>query len=167
MAVIFLTGFMGAGKTTVGQLLAEQYGYRFIDTDQEIERLHQCSVRTIFQEKGEAQFREIETEVLQKETTSKTVLSTGGGIVLSKANREWLSKEGIWVFLHVTPEEIYQRVKDDPHRPLLDGDPQERIQSLFEQRLSLYNEAPIVIPTSEFTPKEVTVEVMNRIAHLI
>jgi shikimate dehydrogenase len=141
---IILVGYMGSGKTTIGQKLAEKRHMKFLDTDQYIEEQEGIQVSDIFQRVGEAGFRKIETETLKRLSGScyNTVISTGGGMVLKQENRELLQEMGTVYFLDVSPEEIYNRLKGDTTRPLLAGgsaqEIRERIHSMLEKRMGYY-----------------------------
>ncbi|NGP43580.1 shikimate kinase [Bacillaceae bacterium SIJ1] len=167
MQPIFLTGFMGAGKTTVGQIIAEQLQAEFIDTDEEIEKQEKREIRTIFETEGEAYFRSVEAAVLRSVTKPATVLSTGGGIVLKEANRRWMLENGLWVFLECSLEEIERRLEDDLKRPLLKGNARERIQTLYKERLALYRQASWIVQADQGSPKEIASSVIDRIQNAV
>jgi shikimate kinase len=137
---LYLVGMMGAGKTTVGRLLARRLRLRFIDSDEEIER--RCGVRIplIFEIEGEAGFRAREAQALAELTTlDGVVLGTGGGAVLLEENRRRLAATGTVVYLRARPEDLYERVRHDRNRPLLaTGDPLARLRELFAERDPLY-----------------------------
>jgi shikimate kinase len=147
---LYLVGMMGAGKTTVGRVLARRLKLRFIDCDQEIERRCGVTVPLIFDIEGEAGFRARESQVLEDLTSlENVVLATGGGAVLNAANRRRLAAGGTVVYLCATPEALYERVKQDRNRPLLaKGDPLERLRELYLKRDPLYREvAHLVVET--------------------
>ena len=137
---IYLVGMMGAGKTTVGRLLARRLKLRFVDTDQEIES--RCGVRIplIFEIEGETGFRTREAQVLAELTAlDGIVLGTGGGVVLAEENRKRLGARGTVVYLRARPEDLYERVRHDRNRPLLaTADPLGRLRELYAQRDPLY-----------------------------
>lgn len=147
---IFLVGLMGAGKTTVGRLLAKHYGCVFHDSDHEIETRTGVKIPVIFEIEGEAGFRKREEAAIADLTAlSGVVLATGGGAVLSAANRERLRQGGVVVYLRGTPEHLYERTRHDRNRPLLQtADPLEKLRELFRVRDPLYREvADIVVDT--------------------
>lgn len=147
---IFLIGLMGAGKTTVGRLLAKRRGMEFIDSDHVIEACCGVSIPTIFEIEGEAGFRRRESAKLDELTRRHgVVLATGGGAVLDPVNREHLRQRGTVIYLRAHPQELYQRTRHDRNRPLLQTeDPLARLQTLYAQRHPLYLEtADIVLDT--------------------
>ncbi|MFP5381042.1 MAG: shikimate kinase [Gammaproteobacteria bacterium] len=147
---IFLVGLMGAGKTTVGRLLAKHYACVFRDSDHEIEARTGVKIPVIFEIEGEAGFRKREEAVIADLTAlSGIVLATGGGAVLSAANRERLRQHGVVVYLRGTPEHLYERTRHDRNRPLLQTDnPLEKLRELYRVRDPLYREvADIVVDT--------------------
>lgn len=145
-----LVGLMGAGKTTVGRLLAKHYGLAFKDSDHEIEARTGVKIPVIFEIEGEAGFRKREEAAIAELTAlSGVVLATGGGAVLSPLNREALRNNGIVVYLRGTPEHLFERTRHDRNRPLLQtGDPLARLRELYQQRDPLYREvADIIVDT--------------------
>ena len=147
---IFLVGLMGAGKTTVGKLLAKQLGKTFIDADHEIELRTGVKIPVIFEIEGEAGFRKREeTVIAELAGRSNIVLGTGGGAVLSAQNRELLRTQGTVVYLRGSPEQLYERTRHDRNRPLLQTeDPLAKLRELYGQRDPLYREiADLVVDT--------------------
>ena len=149
---IFLVGMMGVGKTTIGRQLAAALGREFIDLDQAIEA--RCGVRiaTIFDIEGEAGFRRRETAALDEYTRRPgLVLATGGGAVLSEANRRMLSERGCVVYLRAGVDELYRRVARDRGRPMLRAeDPRQRIVDLLALREPLYESvADVTLDTGD------------------
>jgi len=137
---IFLIGMMGAGKTTVGRLLAQALHYTFVDCDAELERRAGVRIATMFAVEGEAGFREREAQLLDELTAqSGVVLATGGGVVLRPDNRARLRSRGLVIFLDASVAEIARRTQHDIGRPLLQvADRQARIESLLQERGPLY-----------------------------
>lgn len=140
---IALIGFMGCGKTMVGIKLAQQLQLNHIDTDKVIEIMEGRSIMRIFEEDGEDYFRKLESELLAEAVAAadQLVISTGGGAILLAKNRELL-KQTVVFYLQVSPEVIYERVKNDTSRPLLAGDNDllARIRGILAEREQLYLE---------------------------
>jgi shikimate kinase len=144
---IFLVGLMGAGKTSVGKLLARRMGKTFYDSDHEIERTTGVRIPVIFEIEGEAGFRARESRMIAElATMSGVVLATGGGAVLWEQNRRLLSQHGTVVYLRASPHDLWQRTRHDRNRPLLQtGNPLSKLTALFAERDALYREVADVI----------------------
>jgi shikimate kinase len=140
--LLILVGMMGAGKSTIGRLLARASGFDFIDCDREIEARSGVSIPTIFELEGEAGFRKRESVLIDELTQRhRTVLATGGGAVLSADNRERLHSRGLVLYLQASADEILRRTAADRSRPLLQvADPRARIVELLTQREPLYTQ---------------------------
>ena len=157
---------MGAGKTTVGRLLARRLKRSFYDTDEEIER--RCGVRVpvIFDIEGEAGFRTREKQMIEELCTlDKAVLATGGGAVLAEENRRIIAACGTVVYLHARPPQLWQRVRHDRNRPLLaTADPQKKLEALYSERDSLYREvADLVIDTGKQSVQTLAKDLLARL----
>ena len=141
---------MGAGKTTIGKLLAKRLKKTFIDTDHEIEHRTGVRIPLIFELEGEAGFREREAALIREITQRQDiVLATGGGAVLRKENRDALVQSGTVVYLNAKIEDLWQRTQHDKNRPLLQTqDPKAKLTELFIQRDPLYREIADMIITS-------------------
>ena len=138
---------MGAGKTTVGKLLAKQLGKTFIDSDEEIQRRTGVTIPHIFDVEGEAGFRTRESGVIQELLKQDNiVLATGGGAIISPQNRAMMKQNGLVVYLKSSVHDLWQRTRHDHNRPLLQTEnPRARLQDLHDQRDPLYMEAADVI----------------------
>lgn len=150
MPLISLIGMPGGGKSTVGRHLARSLDLRFVDCDAEIEKRIGCSIRAFFEREGEAAFRGIEQEAIADLLARPDlVIATGGGAVLSEANRQALHNASIVIYLRSTPEELFRRLRHDTHRPLLQvRDPLQKLRELYMQRDPLYRQtAHFVIET--------------------
>lgn len=142
--LISLVGMPGSGKSTVGRQLGRQLGWRFVDSDHEIERRIGGSIRSFFEQHGEPAFRDLEAATVADLAAApgNAVLATGGGTVLRPANRAALRAGGKVVYLRSTPEELFRRLRHDRQRPLLQvRDPLKRLRELFAERDPLYTEA--------------------------
>ncbi len=140
---IVLIGPMGAGKTTIGTLLAKRLGRKFVDSDHVLEDKTGVSVATIFEIEGEVAFREREAHLLEElcQSDAAIVLSTGGGSILRESTRVMLRARAIVVYLHASPDVSYERVKRAKDRPLLrTPDPAQKLRELYDVRHPLYLE---------------------------
>ena len=166
---LYLVGMMGAGKTTVGRLLASELGYGFVDTDEVITASAKKTINKIFAEEGEAEFRLLESDVLsQVSAYTKLAVATGGGIILKRENWSYLH-HGLIVWLDATPELLYNRLKEDTTRPLLqDSNPLLKITNILKERESLYSLADLRITLQEReTPEEIAKRVMKQIPSVL
>lgn len=147
---IYLVGLMGAGKTTVGRILARQLHKTFVDTDREIEKRTGVTIPIIFEFEGETGFRSREAAVIEEFVKREdVVLATGGGAVMNPENRTRLATNGRVVYLHAQPADLFQRTRRSQNRPLLQTeDPQAKLVELYLQRDPLYREiADVVVDT--------------------
>ncbi len=145
-----LVGMPGSGKSTVGRHLARQLGWKFVDSDHEIEHAIGGSIRVFFEQQGEAAFRDLEQQTIARLCLQHgTVLATGGGAVLREPNRLALKAHGQVIYLRSSPEEIFRRLRHDTQRPLLQvRDPLKRLRELYRERDPLYRDtAHFVIET--------------------
>jgi shikimate kinase len=164
---LYLVGMMGAGKTTVGRLLARRLKLRFLDCDHEIERRCGVKVPLIFDIEGEPGFRARETQVLAELTAlDGVVLATGGGAVLAEANRRCLAAGGTVIYLCAQPEDLYERVRQDRNRPLLaTADPLGRLRQLYVHRDALYREvADLVVDTGRQSVQSLARALVDQLA---
>lgn len=168
---IFLVGMMGAGKTTVGKLLAQQFGKTFIDSDEEIQQRTGVTIPHIFDVEGEAGFRQREANVIQDLVCrDNLVLATGGGAVLLERNRDALRCNGVVVYLKSSVHDLWQRTRHDRNRPLLQtADPRATLRNLYEQRDPLYTEvADLVITTGRQSVQSLVMQLqkeLKRVTH--
>lgn len=151
---VALVGFMGTGKTTIGRRLADALGWTFVDTDKWIEQRAGKTVSSIFAEDGEAVFRDYERDALQTHAQPKTVIATGGGMILAPENRQLLAR-GIPIVLDASLEVVKARVRNSPSRPLSG-----RLQELYDQRASLYAAFPYHVDAAR--PVEIVLEEILR-----
>ncbi|MFA6548739.1 MAG: shikimate kinase [Candidatus Margulisiibacteriota bacterium] len=161
---ITLIGFMGTGKSAVGQALAGQLGLRYVDADALIEETEKQSINEIFAQKGEAYFRDLETNLLKKlQSSDGCVLAAGGGMVLRAENVKMLKALGPVVLLQASPAVIYARIKNEKHRPLLKvPDPAAEIAKILEKRKTAYAQAAdFAVDTSVHSVEAVAQEVIK------
>nr|WP_256366766.1 shikimate kinase [Anabaena sp. UHCC 0187] len=166
---LYLIGMMGVGKTTVGKLLAEEIGYRFVDTDEVIVKAAGKSINEIFAENGEAEFRQLESDVLAQVCAfTKLIVATGGGIVMQQQNWSYL-RHGLIVWLDAPIQIILQRLAEDNTRPLLqDADIEGKLKSLLEQRQPMYSQADLQITISDTeTPEEIATRILATIPSIL
>jgi 3-dehydroquinate synthase len=164
---IFLVGLMGAGKTTIGRLLARRLDMTFIDSDHEIEARTGATIPWIFEIEGEASFRRREADVIRELTASRgIVLATGGGAVLDPASRALLAERGTVIYLRASVSSILARTAHDKNRPLLQtADPRRKLEDLTAQREPLYREiADIVIDTGRPNVQSMVQTILDQLA---
>ena len=144
---IVLVGIMGAGKSTVGKILADRLGMRFIDADQEIERAAGCTITDFFEKYGEVEFRKGEERVISRILAGEPcVLATGGGAFMSEATRLLIKKIATSVWLRVSFEVLAKRLEKRSDRPLLQtADPQQTLKALIKKRYPIYNDADFIV----------------------
>jgi len=162
--LLILVGMMGAGKTTVGRLLARATGFEFIDCDRELEARSGVPIATIFELEGEAGFRKREAALVDELTRrERAVLATGGGVVLDADNRERLRSRGLVIYLQAGADEIARRTASDRTRPLLQtADPRARIRELLHQREPLYTQtAHLSFPSPAANPRRLVKRILE------
>ena len=154
---IVLIGIMGSGKTTLGKIIAEKTGMEFIDTDEMVIQRVGKQIGEIFEEHGEAYFRDIEAEIVEEVSKKENcVISTGGGVVLRDENVDSLKRTGVMFFLTASPMTLWERVKGDKLRPLLKGDNVIGVlKRVLTARLPLYEQADYTINTENSPEKTV------------
>jgi shikimate kinase len=168
--MVALTGFMGSGKTSVGQALGELLGWEFVDLDEEIERQEKMAIRELFRERGEAAFRATEHDTLRsciEGSCRATVVALGGGAFLQASNAELLRASGVQtVFLEAPVEEMLQRCKVEDATGAENPRPLARdaraFRELYEQRLTGYRNADVTISTAGKAVEEVAREIEER-----
>ncbi|WP_182670744.1 shikimate kinase [Crocosphaera subtropica] len=166
---VFLIGMMGTGKTTVGQKLAQRLNYRFFDSDVLIERVTQQRISDIFATQGEETFRELESQVLSElASCTKSVIATGGGIILKPINWSYLH-HGLIVWLDAPVPILTKRLKKDKTRPLLQQtDLSLKLQSLLEERRYLYAQCDLQIIIDEYqTPDDIVEQILELVPTVI
>ena len=157
---------MGAGKSTVGRLLAQKLNKKFLDIDKEIETSENKAIKDIFSEHGENYFRKIESRILTNISNEQTdlVVSTGGGIVTNDLNIQTMKKSGNIVYLKADIDVLWDRVKNSKNRPLLNvPGAYERAKELFSNRESLYEKADHIIVTNNKSLEDV----VNKIIYIL
>ncbi len=173
MESVVLVGYMGCGKSTIARELRLRTGMDYMDTDQEIEKMHHLSISEIFARAGEATFRDMETEYLRKlvEENRRGIISTGGGLPLREENRRLLKQLGNVIYLQTSVEALYERLRLDRNRPLLQGyvTEEERIgviRDMLEVREPIYLEAADeAINTDGMSPLDIAEEILLYMAY--
>ena len=163
---IFFVGLMGAGKTTIGKLLAKKLKKTFYDTDHEIEKKLGVKVSVIFELEGEEGFRKREAQMIDELTSKKDIiLATGGGAVLSEENRRLLKERGKVIYLNAKPQHLAKRMAFDKDRPLLQqGNMLDTLNSLYKERHHLYlGVSSFVVDTGQ----QKTQTIINKIEALL
>ena len=165
---IILIGFMGCGKTSVGIKLSYQMKRTMIDTDKWIEQRQKMTVSQIFASFGEKEFRRMETECLKKliDSADHQIISAGGGLPLREENHQLLKRLGKVFYLKIGPEAVYERLKNDTTRPLLQVEnPKERIRALLLEREPIYEAcADVIVDVSEKSFDEILESINLNIA---
>ena len=159
---VYLVGFMGAGKSSVGPLVAAQLGWVFVDLDSEIESREARSIVKIFEESGEQYFRALEGKYLRLiSAKDQRVISLGGGAYNLASNRTFVEKQGLSIYLAASLEKIQERISFDGTRPLFVG--ADQIDELFKLREHSYAMAKICIDTNALSVEEVAEEVVKAV----
>ncbi|MEM8486643.1 MAG: shikimate kinase [Bacteroidota bacterium] len=172
---IYLNGFMGSGKSTVGPLLAEQLDWSFVDLDANIESAIDMPIAAFFSSQGEPAFRAVEQKQLFKTTASDaSVIAVGGGALCTQDNLEFALNSGVVVFLSVAVPELVRRLKaEQATRPMLlsddgellpDATVRDRIELLLNRRLGFYNQAHLTVATDGRTPQAIAMEIAGLLA---
>jgi shikimate kinase len=160
---LYLVGFMGTGKTSVGRGVAQRLGFAYLDSDHEIERGCGRTVAELFAGAGEPEFRRLEREFIASgHPAARTVVSCGGGLVIQPGMREQLRSLGVVVCLHASIETILARTGRQTHRPLLAGpDPETRLRALYAEREPVYQGAGTLVLTDGRPLKDVVAHVVR------
>lgn len=160
---LVLIGLMGAGKSTIGRRLAKEIGWKFVDSDEEIEAAAGCSISDIFAVHGEPIFRDLEKRVITRLLGDENlVLATGGGAWLQPAVREIIQAHATSVWLRAELEVLTDRVSKRNHRPLLEtGDKREILDRLMQERYPVYEQADLVVDSSHGPHEQVVKRVIE------
>ncbi|MDI6689405.1 MAG: shikimate kinase [Actinomycetota bacterium] len=170
MKNIVLIGFMGSGKSSVGQRLAERLHYRFVDTDSLIEERAKRRIREIFEDSGEPVFRALEAKIIAEVSLGEgQIIACGGGAVLNPRNVEALKSKGILIYLKTALSAIYERVKNSGERPLLNvPQPKMQIEKLLSSREKIYEEvADLIVDTTGLSVEQVVQRIQRELGEKI
>lgn len=161
---IVLVGMMGAGKTTIGALLAQKIHATYVDIDSAVEKETGKTINQIFESYGEDLFRKLESKTIKKYAAyHNQVISTGGGAVSNPVNLEELQRNSILFYLKATPKELYARIKDVKNRPLLkQPNPLSVLDKLLKEREKSYQMADYTIVTSNKQAFEIIEEIIEK-----
>ena len=168
MKNIYLVGFMGTGKSTVGKILSQRLNKEFVEMDEVIEAREGKPITEIFASSGEPYFRILEKNLLKEiALKSDTIVSCGGGLVCNQENLDILKASGLVLNLTASPEVIYQRIKEFTNRPILNvKEPLVKIQELFKQRQPFYNKAHLSLDTEVKSPEVIALEIEKIISKI-
>ncbi len=160
---LYLVGFMGTGKTTVGRAVAHKIGFQAVDSDHEIERLQGKTISDIFAQQGEAAFRAMERDFVERgHPAARTLVACGGGLVVQPGMLAALKARGVVVCLHASLETILARTARHRNRPLLAvDDPEERVRTLYAAREPIYKQSGTVILTDGRPLQDIVAHVMR------
>lgn len=150
---VFLCGFMGCGKSTVGKRLAEISGRSFTDMDSFIEREAGMSIPQIFAEKGEPAFREMETEAVKKLACGGGVVACGGGAMLKEINARIAAENGVVVYIDADFETCYERIAGDTNRPIVMNNTKEALKDIYDSRVPLYEKHSSIRADGDLSPE--------------
>ena len=162
MKTIYLCGFMGCGKSTVGRILAKRLKCSFIDLDDYIEKQEGMSIPEIFGKKGEAYFRQLETDALRELSGIGGVVATGGGTLLSEENGSLAKEIGFVAFIDTEFYTCYNRIKDDPHRPIAASSTKEQLRERYDQRKPLYCAHSHIAVSGGYPPIVIAVKIERK-----
>jgi shikimate kinase len=170
---IFLTGFMGTGKSRIGKLLSKKLNMHFVDTDDVIESKYNKTITQLFEQLGEEKFREIETDIISNliQNNASAVFSLGGGSLLNKQNLKLITKSGLLIYIKSGLGEIWERTKNKTKRPLLliegkfpsKAEFMKKANTLMESRQPGYNKSQIVINRDGKEAEEVVEEIISKL----
>lgn len=165
---LVFVGLMGAGKSAIGKLVAQQMRVPFVDTDAEIERVSRMTISELFAQYGEAEFRALETRVIKRLMRGSTkVISTGGGAFINENTRRNVKRFAVSVWLSADLEVLWERVNKRDHRPLLKTEnPKATLEALMEKRYPIYAEADITINSRDVRKEVIVEEVLSAVAGL-
>ncbi|MCY1665758.1 shikimate kinase [Rhizobium sp. SL86] len=163
---LIFVGLMGAGKSVIGRLVAQQMGLPFVDTDAEIERVSRMTIPELFEAYGEAEFRALETRVVERLLRSgPRVVSTGGGAFINERTRACIKSGGLSLWLRADLDTLWERVNKRNNRPLLKTEnPKQTLENLMTQRYPIYAEADVTVDSRDVRKETMANEVLSVIA---
>jgi shikimate kinase len=166
---LVLVGLMGAGKSAIGRIVAQQLGLPFIDTDTEIERVSRMTISELFAAYGEEEFRALETRVIKRLLRSgPRVVSTGGGAFINEKTRKQIERGGLSVWLNADLDVLWERVNKRDHRPLLKTEnPKQTLKDLMDKRYPIYALADITVQSRDVRKEVIANEVLTSVIDYI
>lgn len=166
---LVLVGLMGAGKSAIGRIVAQQLGLSFVDTDTEIERVSRMSISELFAAYGEEEFRALETRVIKRLLrTGPRVVSTGGGAFINEKTRKQIDRGGLSVWLNADLDVLWERVNKRDHRPLLKTEnPKQTLKDLMDKRYPIYALADITVQSRDVRKEVIANEVLTSVIEYI
>lgn len=162
MKTIYLCGFMGCGKSTIGKIISKKVGLEFYDLDTYIENKCGMKIPEIFEKFGEEHFRRLETDAIKEFQSKSGIVATGGGAMLSKENSESANKNGLVIFIDTDFEICYDRIKDDSNRPIAFNSTKDELLERFEKRYPLYKAHSVFSVNGNNTPLQIAQEIVDR-----
>ncbi|MDH4413998.1 MAG: shikimate kinase [Rhizobium sp.] len=162
---LVLVGLMGAGKSAIGRIVAQQLGLPFIDTDTEIERVSRMTISELFAAYGEDEFRALETRVIKRLLrTGPRVVSTGGGAYINEKTRKQIERGGLSIWLNADLDVLWERVNKRDHRPLLKTEnPKQTLKDLMDKRYPIYALADITVQSRDVRKEVIANEVLTSV----
>ncbi|MCC8932920.1 MULTISPECIES: shikimate kinase [Rhizobiaceae] len=166
---LVLVGLMGAGKSAIGRIVAQQLGLSFVDTDTEIERVSRMTISELFAAYGEDEFRALETRVIKRLLrTGPRVVSTGGGAFVNEKTRKQIERGGLSVWLNADLDVLWERVNKRDHRPLLKTEnPKQTLKDLMDKRYPIYALADITVHSRDVRKEVIANEVLTSVIDYI
>ena len=158
---IYLCGFMGCGKSTIGKLLAQKTGLKFTDLDDYIEKTEKMSIPEIFAEKGESYFREKEAKDVKDLSAENSVVACGGGTIINDNSARIARENGTVFFLDIPFEVCYDRIKGDSHRPLVANNTKDQLHETFDKRHDIYLKNSTLTVNADRTPDLICDEIIS------
>ncbi len=164
MKAIYLCGFMGCGKSTVGKIMAKKLDCDFFDMDEYITEKEGMKIPQIFAEKGESYFRTVETEAVRELAENGGVIACGGGAMLKKENAAIASEAGTVVYIEVPFETCYSRISGDRNRPIVMNNTKEELEFIYDSRVPVYKQNSAVTVSGNGSPEEITDRIIAEVA---
>lgn len=165
MKAVYLCGFMGCGKSTIGKMLARKSGCGFVDMDDYIVEREKMTIPQIFAEKGENYFRNTETAVIGELAEKGAVIACGGGAMLKKENADIASKNGVVVYIDVPFEICYERISGDTNRPLVVNNTKEQLEKIYNDRVPVYRANSAITIDGLGSAEEIASRIAEAIQH--